>query len=369
MQKEIHSGSARASACRKHTSTSMKHFSTHLPRHILMAFAVLGIILVYTSCDTGSKTQSYKTSTEAINAYASFLSGMRGKDNVPSDKLIADVSTWRTIRDSVVSCLKKDTMRTSHQDHSATFQHIHDSIRIEFSRIVMSKPRTYKDLVQMKEAASSFTADSDLLQAKANAEPFFNSLDSIPIYNFKSTRVASVYLDFLTLANKRGFHSKEDLLNFIREEDRLFRTFLVHLNETGNHDMQETIKSTEKCCLQVFQSAERKELSYRDALVYMTMRTNRRLLLNARQCVDDVKQGKITTPNKARVYMWMLVQPYTSIDGLGIALLTTKDHVLMNRTAGETQHTIDRLGKILQIDKERTKELPALFMKIIVTTF
>ena len=103
MQKEIHSGSARASACRKHTSTSMKHFSTHLPRHILMAFAVLGIILVYTSCDTGSKTQSYKTSTEAINAYASFLSEMRSKDNVPSDKLIADVSAWRTIRDSVIS--------------------------------------------------------------------------------------------------------------------------------------------------------------------------------------------------------------------------------------------------------------------------
>ena len=133
--------------------------------------------------------------------------------------------------------------------------------------------------------------------------------------------------------------------------------------------MQEIIKSTEKCCLQVFQSAERKELSYRDTLVHMTMRTTRRLILNARQCVGDVKQGKITTPNKARAYMWMLVQPYTSIDGLGIALLTTKDHSLINKTADETQHAIDRLGKILQIDKERTKELPAPFMKIIATTF
>ena len=369
MQRKIHSVSDRKSAYRKYTCASMKHFSTHLSRHILMAFAVLGIILVYTSCDAGSKTQSYKTSTEAINAYASFLSEMRSKDNVPSDKLIADVSAWRTIRDSVVSCLKKDTTRSSHQGHSVTFQNIHDSIRIEFSRIVMSKPRTYKDVVQMKEVASPFTTDIDLLQAKANAEPFFNSLDSIPVYSFKSTKVASVYLDFLTLANKRGFHSKEDLLNFIREEDRLFRTFLVHLNETGNHDMQEIIRSTEKCCLQVFQTAERKELSYRDALVYMTMRTNRRLLLNAQQCVDDVKQGKINTPNKARACMWMLVQPYTSIDGLGIALLTTKDHALINKTADETQHAIDRVGKILQIDKERTKELPALFMKIIVTTF
>lgn len=369
MQREIHSVSTRTRAHRKHTRTSMKLFLTHLPRHILMAFAILGIILVYTSCDTGSKAQSYKTSAEAINAYASFLSEMRRKDNVSSDKLIADVSAWRTIRDSVVSCLKKDTIRTSHQDQSMIFQHIHDSIRIEFSRIVMSKPCTYSEVVQMKEVASSFTADSDLMQAKTDAEPFFNSLDSIPIYNFKSTRIASVYLDFLTLAHKRGFHSKEDLQDFIREEDRMFRSFLVHLNETGSHDMQEIIKSTEKCCLQVFQSAERKELSYRDALVYMTMRTNRRLILNARQCVDDVKQGKINTPNKARAYMWMLVQPYTSIDGLGIALLTAKDHVLMSKTADDTQHAIDRLGKILQIDKERTKELPALLMKIIVTTF
>lgn len=369
IQTKRHSISGKLNAFQGRIYSSMKYFHVSLFGNIKTFFAALGIILVCTSCSTDNKTQSYKTGTDAINAYTSFLSEIHNKDNATSDRLLANVTEWRTIRDSVLSCLKKDTMRTSHQDHNLAFQHIHDSIRIEFSRIVMSKPRTYKDVVLLKEATSSFIADDDLAKAKADAEVFFKSLDSIPIYNFKCSKVSSVYLDFLTLSCKSGIHNKQDLLNFIKEEDRMFRTFLAHLNETGKHDMQEIIKRTEKCCLQVFQAAERKELVYRDALVYMTMRTNRRLVLNAQQCINDVKQGKISTPNNARAYMWMLMQPYTSIDGLGIALLTAKDHALIYKVAEETQSVIDRLGKILQIDKESTKELPALFMKIIVTTF
>ena len=65
----------------------------------------------------------------------------------------------------------------------------------------------------------------------------------------------------------------------------------------------------------------------------------------------------------------MLVQPYTSIDGLSFAILSDKDKKLIYKVADETPATIDKLGKILRMDKERTKELPALFMKIIVTTF
>lgn len=133
--------------------------------------------------------------------------------------------------------------------------------------------------------------------------------------------------------------------------------------------MQGIIQNTERCCLQVFRSADRKELSYRDALVYMTMRTNRRLILNASQCIEDVKHGKVKSQANAQAYIWMLVQPYTSIDGLGIAVLSDMDKKQINKVAEETPMAINKLSKILQMDKERTKELPALLMKIIVTTF
>ena len=350
-------------------SSSMKfsHFNNDMP--IIVASAVLTVILVCTSCGSGKQSLSYKTSEEAVKAYSAYLSDVRNKKDLTSDKLVAEVAIWRETRDSVVSCLRRDTMPTLHRDWNQNFHEIHDSLRKELCRIVLAKPRTYKDVLQLKEVASPYMQDEDLQKAKADAQLFFDSLDSTAIYNMAFPKLLERYRKFLVQVQNKGIHGKSDLLEFIKNEDILFRSFLVHLNETDKQNMQDIIQDTERCCLQVFRSADRKELSYRDALVYMTMRTNRRLVLNASQCINDVKNGKVKTTASAQAYLWMLVQPYTSIDGLGVAVLSDMDRKQVYKVAEETPMAIDRLGKILQMDKERTKELPALFMKIIVTTF
>lgn len=350
-------------------SSSMKisHFNNGIP--MIVASAVLTVILVCTSCGSGKQSLSYKTSEEAVKAYSVYLSDVRNKKDLTSEKLVAEVLKWRETRDSVVSCLRRDTMPTLHRDWNQSFHETHDSLRKEFCRIVLAKPRTYKDVLQLKEVASPYMQDEDLQKAKADAQQFFDSLDSTAIYNMALPKLLERYRKFLVQVQNKGIHGKSDLLEFIRDEDVFFRSFLSHLNETDKQNMQDIIQNTEKCCLQVFRSADRKELSYRDALVYMTMRTNRRLVLNASQCINDTKNGKIKTQSSAQAYIWMLAQPYTSIDGLGIAVLTEIDRERINKIAEDTPMAIDRLGKILQMDKERTKELPALFMKIIVTTF
>ena len=369
MQTYKYNFSRQKSAIRRRFSSSMKvsHINNGMP--IIIASAVLAVILVCTSCGSGKQSLSYKTSEEAVNAYSAYLSDVRSKKGLTFDKLVAEVAKWCETRDSVVSCLRRDTMPTLHRDWNQSFHEIHDSLRKEFCRIVLAKPRTYKDVVMLKEVASPYMQDEDLQKAKADAQPLFASLDSTVIYSMAFPKLLERYRMFLTQVQKKGIHSKSDLLNFIREEDVFFRSFLSHLNETDKQDMQDIIQHTERCCLQVFRSADRKELSYRDALVYMTMRTNRRLVLNASQCINDVKNGKVKTPASAQAYIWMLVQPYTSIDGLGIAVLSDMDRKRIDKVADETPMVMERLCKILQMDKERTKELPALFMKIIVTTF
>lgn len=260
-------------------------------------------------------------------------------------------------------------MSTLHQEWHQTYQVIHDSLRKEFCRVVLTKPRTYNDVLQLKEVASSYMQDEDLKQARIEAQPFFDSLNATPVYGITMVNLMNRYRNFLAHVQSKGIHSKNDLLDFIKEEDRLFRSVLSHLSESDKQNMQDIIQETDRCCLQVFRSANHKELSHRDALVYMAMRTNRRLILNAAQCVGDTKAGKVKNERIAQAYLWMLVQPYTSIDGLSFAILPDKDKKLIYKVADETPATIDKLGKILRMDKERTKELPALFMKIIVTTF
>jgi hypothetical protein len=40
--------------------------------------------------------------------------------------------------------------------------------------------------------------------------------------------------------------------------------------------MADITRGTEQCCSQIFLAAERKEITYREAMLYLTMRTNRR---------------------------------------------------------------------------------------------
>lgn len=154
---------------------------------------------------------------------------------------------------------------------------LHDSLQTEFMRLANSTPKTFKDVLLIKERTSPYRQDAELAQAVATAEPFFDSLDSIPLYRKTEKNIVSVYKTFLAQTLKSGINSKDELLDFIREEDRLFRSFLAHLPELADADLSAITGGTEQCCLSVFQSAEDGKFSYRDALIYFAKRTDEEL--------------------------------------------------------------------------------------------
>ena len=73
---------------------SMKSVRFNFTKRITAASAVFAIILVCTSCGSSNKSQSYKTSQEAVNAYSSYLSEVRNKKELTSDKLFVEVEKW-----------------------------------------------------------------------------------------------------------------------------------------------------------------------------------------------------------------------------------------------------------------------------------
>ena len=338
-------------------------------RGIANLFAAAVCTLLCTSCSTTNGNASYKTSEEAVNAYATFLSTVKAKDNVSSSDLTALAKDWRTTHDSVTACLMRDTTMAIHGDWSRAYQTVHDSMRREFQRIVLSRPRTFADVVNLKATLSAYAEDEDLDAAKKAAMPFFASLDSVPIYKGGTNWSSLAYERMLDKTIASGFHSQADLLAFVRNEDVHFRTFLSHLSETENIAMGNITRKTERCCMLVFQAANRKELSHKDALVYLTMRTNRRLILNAQTCITDIKRGKIKSATQAQAYFWMLLQPYTSIDGVGMALLTENDRAALIKISADVPQCIGRLAKLTQMSEAQLKELPHLFMKVIVNSY
>ena len=91
-------------------------------RGVANLFAAAVCTFLCTSCSSTNGNASYKTSEEAVNAYAKFLSDVKMKDNVSSSDLTTLAKDWRTTNDSVTACLMRDTTMTIHGDWSKAYQ-------------------------------------------------------------------------------------------------------------------------------------------------------------------------------------------------------------------------------------------------------
>lgn len=230
--------------------------------------AVCFAIFTLASCGKNTDDSMFQASESAVNAYRTYLSDMRSMETLSTEHLIEAINGWQALRDSVFVSIAKDTADHIHAKYETTIQMLHDSLQTEFIRLANSTSKTFKDVLLIKERTSPYRQDSELSQAVAAAEPFFDSLDSIPLYRKTAKNTVSAYKTFLAQTLKSGINSKDELLDFIREEDRLFRSFLAHLPELADADLSAITGGTEQCCLSVFQSAENGKFSYRDALIY-----------------------------------------------------------------------------------------------------
>src|SRR5574344_946775 len=108
-------------------------------------------------------------------------------------------------------------------------------------------------------------------------------------------------------------------------------------------------------------------ISSEDAMIYMTMRSNRRLLLNAEICSSDIRTGKVKTAAQQTAYFWMVLQPYLSIDDFGMAVLTSEQKKQFEKLASDAPQVIKVLADNLEMNREMTDNLPNFFINIYIS--
>lgn len=223
--------------------------NSHGGIRLAICIATVFAVFMLTACSDGNGTKSFRSSDEAIREYHGFLTNLRQSDKVTIQSLAKTINEWRVLDDSVSSCISRDTVRKAHSYPFGIYRELNDSIHIELCRMAMSKQRTFHDLLYLREQTSSHVGDEELLQAVKEAQPFFASLDSLPIYNKGGKQtVLKRYLLFLQKSAKQGIHGKEDMLAFIKEEHLYFKSFLQYLPDFAEDDIGDIRRNTEQCC-------------------------------------------------------------------------------------------------------------------------
>lgn len=325
-------------------------------------------ISILASCSGGNGKPPVKTPDDPAGIYREYLSDIRRQTDPSFTALARHVRRWQTVKDSVFTRLQRDTLTPAHSNFRKECARLHDSIRIEFSRLILLKPRTYQELLTLKEQFSPYYEDEELQRAAEDFRPFFTSLDSRPASRGDKQQILSKYRAFLSETIRDGIHGHDDLTAYIGKEDALFRAFLTHLHELDGENTADIARDTERCCSQLFLAAERKEITYREAMLFLAMRTNRRQLQNMRTCLDDVRDRKVKTPAQAQAYIWMLVQPYASTGGFCMTLLSDEERRQLDRMAAQIPAAFKSLSRILQSENARLDELPGMLMEIFIHT-
>ena len=242
-----------------------------------------------------------------------------------------------------------------------------DSVRIELLRLAPGC--SLSDVAYVKLHTSPYREETGFDITKKKATTFFSALDKQSLFKKGNARdKVALYRDFLAATKDHGISNQKELLSFLETEDRHFRTFLSNINDYSNVSLEDVTKMTEQICTSIFRAASEKQLASEDVMVYMGMRTCRRLLLNAQVCDDLLMKGKVKSESQANAYLWMTLQPFLSMDAFAISMLTEKQQKQMMELAASYPEISKRLSAKGYADQEHLAQIPTQLMRLYIAT-
>lgn len=320
-------------------------------------------LLILSFCSSKEENNGFKTSTEAYNSYVGFLLDLKSCDSLSLEDATVKIREWQVLRDSVYPHISIDTTKNSHAGIFAQTESVTEDIKTELFRLSEKHVHSFTELIKFNKVCMPDHRFAHINIYKSGVGNFFNSLDSLRIPNFSPKQLVRNYSTFLNHALQIGFSDRNSLFSFFREEDLYFRGFLSCFNEFEDLDMAEVSELTEKCCYEILKLSEKENMKFDELKCFMIMRTNRRLLQNATVCIEHLKKGGKLSKNQASAYLWMTLQPFSTIGPLSLNLLTIKDEQRFLYLSDSMPYILSELNEYLSIDYDNIVYIPKQILK------
>ena len=255
---------------------------------------------------------SFKTSVDAVEGCKKELAELKEMDDVSVENLAKATSAWLEIQDSAYSVFSRDTTINLRSPVAMAYFVVSDSIRGELKRLAFANPRSLRDVMYLKLNTATARKKIEKSDVYKEALDFYDKLDKQDTYP-NLTKTLIVYSALLH--NAKPFKHESELLGFISEEDRCFRSLMKFLSQVSNEQLQQLTDATASIFDGLYSSVGRKVDDVNDrTMLYLTMRFNRRIVQNALACKQDVENGKKRSHLQRANYRWMLIQYKEALD-------------------------------------------------------
>ena len=340
----------------------------HTPLSIILHLFFLCSFFCY-SCDDSHNKLNFKTTDKALEVYREEFKKIKELDIRSAAQLSAVVNEWKQLSDTVFNFIQKDPSYNAHVGLSLEFIEVTDSIKSYIMQIGDQRKWSLKDLAVLKLNTPMLHSSKTFKDAVNDTRSFYQTLDTVQCQVYNSTeQFMSSYVNFLRFYSGHTFNEENDLKLFIKEEDVYFRYFLNNLNQVLANDLTEVTHYTEVVCKNIFKAANDDKIKDETTLAYMAMRTNRRVLENARICSVLIDRKTLGSPEVANTYLWMLIQPYLVIDSLSMSVLTDEQKDFFVSLAENYPRLVNILKRERLLEDDLTDTLPTRMFKLYLTT-
>ena len=325
-------------------------------------------IIILASCGNDTTNEKFKSSKDAVNAYNEFSSKLASSNNLSFVEVADRISQWQDLRGTVFPIISNDTTNSSQRNILLSLEQTEKHIKLNISRLIGTAQMTFPDLVNLKLKISP-RIHEEMMPTIDDANYFFSKLDSIKLHTGTVESLLKNYRSFLLESCEDGITNKQAMLDFFSREDFYFRSFLKHLDSSSKHDMTDISHLTEEACMLVYQSTEEGLISYNDAVVFMSKRNTRRMLLNAIACIDDISDAKVLNKEQAMSYLWMLLQPYILIEPFDCSLMSDVERMKFHKVSDLTPMAISKLNVHLNLETSIIETMSTNITLSLIDTF
>lgn len=326
---------------------------------------LLLVMLSLISCNFKQETPRISSKKDALTAYEEFKNQLHNADKPSPHNLLNNLRTWKMLEDTVLHYLISDS--TSNPDHKiydmTRCALIRNDIENEVMRLIDSRQYAYADIIDIHQSFNEYKIKDRFPNIFHDAENFFNALTAQVPSNKTLHEIMDEYTHKLLDWKSKGFSSRQDMLEFIKEEDILFTSFLNHLYEYNNKSIETIIVLTNYISDLMFQAADKEKLDIRELRIYLAMRTNRRLIQNAIKCADAIRLKQVKTPEQATMTVSILLNPYSNYNRLCTGIHTKEQIQALHSLGVQIPQLIDQLKQQGLIRKQMPDSLPNKIIK------
>lgn len=296
-------------------------------KHLIRLIAFLICMMVSsTSC---TKRQPQKPLEKCLNDYRHFTESICGQEDLKVSDFPSVIQFWHSYEDSIFTFIEDSASEIQMQTLSEVAGCSH-SILEKLNSVIDTRLHAYTDVLMLQNALARYDFDADIDEYAFLAQSFFASLDTVNVTPTTPMLSERHYLQFLSDYLNRDFTSWYDVLEYMTEEDYLYRQYIDDYLSHSVMTSQQIVADTEEIVGQMMDGSHNGCFSDIELVIFMASRTNRRIIQQADTCLTSIETGKINDAQSGTKAILSALTPFTSFNALLIVVRTDEQRSKLN---------------------------------------